>query len=180
MRIRGATGGWYVLVAGIIRVVDEAGAVEAMSGLLLSGQRRLHWRSESTRRRAEVLAAINQLGIKHVAVVGRSLDRRGQERARRKCLEVLLWELAQQGVDEITIESRGAVRDHADRQVLTAYRRTGVMPGSTTVGFTGATGAPLLWVPDAVAGAVASAPRTEGQQTSVANLSMHCIDLLSR
>ncbi|MEO3807829.1 hypothetical protein ABGB17_02365 [Sphaerisporangium sp. B11E5] len=70
-------------------MVDITHSREAMRGLLLKGQRKVHWRAESSDRRLKLVDAIADMPIEGLVVV-RSLRGSGRvERRRRKCLEAL-------------------------------------------------------------------------------------------
>jgi len=85
------------------------------------------------------------------------MDRSKQERARRCCLERLLFELEQFGVTEIWLESRRATQDRRDMRLIDSARDKRLVSQSTAVNFARPTGDAMLWIPDAVAGAVTAA-----------------------
>lgn len=155
-----AARGLYILAAAIAPA-DEAQLEEARDALvrqLLRGQRRLHWRDEGKhRRRAAIVGAVAQLKISSVVVVATHIDARTQdERARRKCLERLLGQLTDFGVRQVWIESRGR-QDARDLTMVAALRSRGGLPSSMRVDFARPLEEPMLWIPDAVAGAIGAA-----------------------
>ena len=92
-------GGIYVLAA----TVGEAGAAldgirGTLRSLIVGPQPRLHWHSELVSTRTRIVATIAELPLEHLVVVREGVDPKRQERARRKCLERLLFELSEGGV----------------------------------------------------------------------------------
>jgi hypothetical protein len=85
--------------------------------------------------------------------VGRGAGRR-QERARHKCFEVLLPELEEYGVTRAVFERRGARADRADLGKVAACRIKRLLVGKLSVGFDEPLREPLLWLADAVCGAL--------------------------
>ena len=118
---------------------------------------RLHWVSESVKRRDLIAEAIGRMDIAAILTVGTSMERSRQERARRCCLERLLYELDQFGVSEAWLESRAAAQDRRDLRLVDSARRKRLISHELQVGFARPTGEPMLWLPDAVAGAMSAA-----------------------
>ncbi|HEV7655910.1 MAG TPA: hypothetical protein VGP36_14425 [Mycobacteriales bacterium] len=114
----------------------------------------MHWHRESPVRRAELALAVADLNCDSVVIVGTPVDPRRQDRARRQCLERLLWDLRTRSVGLVRAESRGPERDRADTTALAGFRRKNVMPA----GMRFEHGLPAqdrcLWLPDTVAGAI--------------------------
>ena len=100
-------------------------------------------------------------------VVGAPVDAKRLERARRQCLERLVWELGQLRVATVIVESRQEVRDRADTHALAAFRRQGSMPATMTLQHARPVQEPLLWLADVVAGSVLSARRGEDKYRAV-------------
>ena len=128
-----------------------------LRGLLRKGQRRLHWRDEDDRRRAALIAAVAELRPRGIVVVGREMDPRHQERARRKCIEQLLWGLAARGVPEAVFERRHPELDRKDLQMINVLRIQRVLPTWLRVSWQHPASEPLLWLPDVIAGAASLA-----------------------
>jgi hypothetical protein len=127
----------------------------AMRGLLLRGQRKVHWRDEGAQRRSAITALIAGLPIDALIVVRQGSATERPERRRRKCMERLLWEL--DGCDQLILESRGAKDDARDQQMIHALRRRHAVPrGLRTFHSAGPTD-PALWAADALCGAVVQA-----------------------
>jgi hypothetical protein len=147
-------GKWYVLAAAIMSETDVGRIRDGLRMLLLRRQKRLHWREESSGRREKLVSAALAARCLFVVVVGVGMDERRQERARRQCLERLLWELDQRRVQRVIAETRHAERNATDIRAIGAFRRSGVV--SPMLGFEHGQPVqePLLWLPDIVAGAV--------------------------
>jgi hypothetical protein len=146
--------GTYILSAAIIEpaVFDEVRGV--MLGLKLNGQNKLHWRDENDKRQLHIAETIATLPIEHIVVVrDNAIDDR-QERRRRTCLKRLTYELDQLGVGPMTLESRGRADDGRDRKALGGFRSTGAVSSRLRMGHAVGPAEPLLWIPDAVCGAM--------------------------
>ncbi|WP_432883833.1 hypothetical protein ACQPYH_42610 [Kribbella sp. CA-245084] len=118
---------------------------------------RLHWVGESMKRRDLIAEAIARMDIAAILTVGTPMERSRQERARRCCLERLLYELDRFGVSEAWLESRRSVQDRRDLHLVDSARRKCLISKELTVRFARPAGEPLLWLPDAVAGAMSAA-----------------------
>ncbi|WP_068924717.1 hypothetical protein [Planobispora rosea] len=130
---------------------------DVLRGLLLSNQRRLHWRDEKDRRRVQLIDAIGALRPCGIVIVGTGLDAARQERARRKCMERLLWELGQHHVTDVVFERRGVDLDEGDRAMVVTLRGRHAMTPRLQVSWESPENEPLLWIPDIVAGAASLA-----------------------
>ncbi|MGY4767464.1 hypothetical protein ACXC9Q_11165 [Kribbella sp. CWNU-51] len=118
---------------------------------------RLHWVGESVKRRDLVVEAVARMDIAAILTVGTPMERSRQERARRCCLERLLSELDQFGVSEAWLESRAAAQDRRDLRLVDSARRKRLISPDLQVGFARPSAEPMLWLPDAVAGAMSAA-----------------------
>ncbi|WP_436701061.1 hypothetical protein [Nocardioides sp. BYT-33-1] len=158
--VGGDAPGFYVLAAS----VADPGGAEAMRSalreLVPKPRRRLHWHSEEAATRREVIERIAELNAIHVVVVRDLPDARRQERARRLCLERLLFELDQLEVARVWLESRGSVADGRDQLMVAALRGSGAVSAALRVGLARPLDEPMLWLPDAVAGVVRHSRRT--------------------
>jgi hypothetical protein len=146
--------GTYILSAAII----ESGAFDeirdAMRALKLKGQKKLHWRDEDDKRQLLITETIGALPIEHLIVVRDNAEGDRDERRRRTCMKRLTYELEQLGVGPMTLESRGSADDKRDRDVLDSFRATGSISPSLRMDHIAGPAEPILWVPDAVCGAV--------------------------
>ena len=89
------------------------------------------------------------------------MHRQKQERARRCCLECLLYELEGSGVTQVWLESRTASQDRCDRKLVDSARDRGLISHQLSADFAQPVQEPMLWLPDEVAGAVSAAQRGE-------------------
>ena len=155
---QGPSPGFYLLAAAI----EDSSAAEPTRGLLrrltTSPTGRLHWNSETSATRQLVTRTIGTLDVNHLVVVTEAENRR-QERARRKCLQRLLFELDQRDVTRAWIESRQAAQDRRDQEMVEAMRGTGALHNTLRAHFAKPLDDPMLWIPDAVAGMTLAALR---------------------
>ncbi|MGW6201236.1 hypothetical protein ACWF0M_34175 [Kribbella sp. NPDC055110] len=154
--------GTYTLAAAVLDTTAVDATRDSMRGLTLTRGGRLHWVDESDKRRDRIAAAIAGLDLSAVVVAGSPVHRSKQERARRCCLERLLYELASIGVREVCLESRTATPDRRDIRLVDSARRKGLIPRGFMVGFARPRDEPLLWIADAVAGAVIGSASRDG------------------
>lgn len=148
--------GTYVLAAAIVRLAAESTIRAQISDLRLPGQVKLHWRDESAKRQAAITGAVAACELEHLVVVRAGAVEDRTERRRRKCLERLLIELELKDVTDVVLESRGKADDRRDRDMLNALRGQQIVSTSTRITHVRGRDEPLLWVPDAVCGAVTS------------------------
>ena len=81
------------------------------------------------------------------------MNMRKQERARRKCLELLLPLLEAAGVGMLVLESRNEVQNKRDRELVMSARRKHLIT-RIDLSHEPGEGQPMLWVPDQVVGAL--------------------------
>lgn len=146
--------GTYILSAVVLEIDRLKQVREEMRALILRGQKKLHWREESDPRRLAIAEAVAALELEHVVVIRNDAMTDRPERRRRACLKRLTYELDQLGVGSMTLESRGAADDGRDRVALDGFRRTGSVTTRLRMHHEPGPAEPLLWVPDAVCGAM--------------------------
>jgi hypothetical protein len=149
--------GTYTLAAVIAGHAAIDGLRADLQALTEQKVVRLHWVAESAKRRDVIAETIAGLSIVAVVVAGSPVHRQKQERARRCCLERLLYELDQFGVSEAWLESRAPAQDKRDRSLVDSARRKGLLSQRLSIGFARPLQEPMLWLPDAVAGSVTAA-----------------------
>lgn len=154
-------GGFYVLAASVADPAQCDPIRDELRGLLLGKAKRLHWRDEVPRRRKVIASVIISLDTPHTVVVGTPISPQRQERARRLCLERLLYELTALGVSQVWLESRTQSLNARDLTMVAALRSRGGIPKSLVIDFAQPEQEPMLWLPDAIAGAVAGHYRGE-------------------
>lgn len=162
MRHDAAGNGLYLLAAAVGDPARCSGIRQDLRNLLYKRQERMHWRDESDPRRSKIAAAVGQLDLASVVVVAAPLDAKKQERARRQCMEVLYSDLCTRGVGTIWQEARTPSLNTHDRKMIAALRGKRLLPAHVRVEFAMPTQEPMLWVPDAVAGAVGCARVGDG------------------
>lgn len=153
--VRSETNQEYLIGAAVVAAEDCDAIRETLRPLRLPGQIKPHWTDESARRRRVITEAIAELESMHVVVAHLSGRARRTERYRRKCLELLYYELGEAGVLDITLERRSDAQDKGDLAHMVALQGHGWHPGLRISHCRGGDD-PLLWIPDAVLGAVNS------------------------
>ncbi|RIQ20816.1 hypothetical protein [Jiangella rhizosphaerae] len=159
--------GVYVLAAVALDRADAGRVRAAVRALEPRPGRRFHWRDKEPFERRDAAGVLAALPILPVVVVGAPVDPRRQERARRHCLQTLLFELATAGVDEVWLETRNPIADRRDLDVVVGFRSRGVLPSALHVGHARPGEEPLLWLADILAGATSAA---EGREAAYREL----------
>ncbi len=149
--------GAYTLASVIADSAAVADLRDALRTLTEPKIVRLHWKAESAKRRDLIAQTIAGLDIAVIVAVGSPVHRQKQERARRCCLECVLYELDQVGVTQVWLESRAPSQDRRDRRLVDSARDKGLVSHGLVLDFAGPLQEPMWWLPDAVAGAVTSA-----------------------
>ena len=143
--------GYYVLCATLVDGT-ETERIREQTRCLSIGSGKIHWHSEGPGRRRLLTDAVTAMDIAHIAVIGRAARR--EERARRKCLEVLLPELDRCEVSSAVLESRQRRKDKLDHALVGACRSKRLISQRLQVLFSPGAAEPLLWLPDIVGGAI--------------------------
>jgi hypothetical protein len=162
MRLSAENSGTYLLAAVVADLARCDEIRQVLRSMLYRRQERLHWRDEDGPRRTKIAEVVGGLDVAATVVVGTPLAKRKQERARRKCLEALLPRLEQVGVSRVVMEQRTPSLVEADRRMLTALRGKRLVGKGLRVDTARPKEEPMLWLPDAVAGAFGAA-RDVGQ-----------------
>ncbi len=140
--------GRYLMSCVVIDRADAGRARSAARGLLLPGQRRLRFHSESDRRQRSLVADLLAIDVGASVFVCRSAPGRRTAQARAACLAAIVVDLQSTGEPvRLTLESRHN-QDADDHPVIWAARRP--TPPLTYEHVSGA-GEPLLWLADAYA-----------------------------
>lgn len=148
------------LLAAVIANPTGCGEMrESLRSLKQKGQGKLHWQAESDPRRRKITAAIAQLDACATVVIGTPVARSNPERARRKCLEVLLLRLEAAGVGQVWLENRQSALNKRDAKTVLFLRGAQLLSRHLRLDFAHPSEEPMLWLPDAVAGAVGLARR---------------------
>lgn len=141
----------YYLCAVIDRGIGEV-AVQKLRSLVPREARKLHWREMGVSLQGDSLKLVGSFAMDVIVVSGRPINPRKQERARRKCLEVLLPLLGSAGVGRVVMESRSDALDKRDREMAVNLIRKGWL-GSVVLAHMRGSDEPRLWVPDQILGA---------------------------
>jgi hypothetical protein len=144
---------FYFLAAAVIPEDHCSNVRDVLRALVASPRGVLHWRNESQSRRELITKTIRTSGVESLVVVGAMADCRKQERARRMVLSRLLYTLDQRQVAHVVLESRHAERDRHDIEAIGGFRNAGMVSRRLVVSHERPLQEPMLWVPDAVAGA---------------------------
>lgn len=143
--------GRYLLACVIVPLADAGGLRRSLNGLLMSGERRLHLQRESKRRRRQILEDVVALDLDAIVYVAGNRDGRDAEGARADCLEQIVIDLQDHGVDTQLFIERREGADHRDRATIIACRaRTPLLNFEHLDPHAD----PLLWLPDCLAWAV--------------------------
>jgi len=144
----------YIYSTAIV-LPEHADDVRAnLKRLLLRGQNKLHWRMESDRHQLQIIERIATYNVEYLVVARTGVAGEKPERRRRKCLERLFHELTERGVSHAVLESRGAKDDQRDRAFLDGLRAQRALSRSIRVDHQRGHTEPLLWLADAICGAV--------------------------
>lgn len=150
----------YMVCAAFIST-DACEAVrEQLRPLLMRGQVKLHWTDESERRRRDIVARIVDLGPMNVVVSHLDKYQRRVERHRKKCLEVLYHQMVAMQVFDLTLECRSDHQDREDRAHIVALQGQG-LDRRLRIGHARGGDEPILWIADAVLGAINSSHHGE-------------------
>lgn len=142
-----------MVCAALVEVERISGIRADLEPLLLPGQKKLHWTDESIKRKLAIARQIGEIGNMN-AIVSHYGDESGQEeRFRRKCLEQIYFELEEMGICRVVMEGRSKKQDAQDRAHIVALQQKGVVP-SIRIEHERGGDEPLLWIPDAVLGAL--------------------------
>lgn len=143
----------YILAAAVIdpeHVDDVRGMAHELK---LPNARKAHWRDDSAKRHDAVITMISKMPIEGVIVVRQGGSDERPERRRRKCMEPFLTSVEEYGCSHLMLESRGPADDNRDRTLLDTMRakkQSDVLRLDHTPG----PEEPLLWIPDALCGAI--------------------------
>lgn len=147
----------YILAAA---VADPAGCEpirEQLCALMPKGRSRLHWNAEDAPLKRKIASVIGQADFCGLVVVGLRANLKNQERARRKCMEELLFKLEALGVSQVWLETRTETLNRRDLRLVDQLRGRKIITAGIRVDVAYPSEEPMLWIPDAVAGATGMA-----------------------
>jgi hypothetical protein len=146
----------YLMSAVIINLNQESEIRTAAAMLKLKNSQKAHWREDIDKRHDYVIDVISKLNVKSVAIVRHCPPDERMERRRRFCLEQLISQLELADCNHLTLESRGKADDKRDRDWFDAQLASKSFSGFRIKHAAGPA-EPLLWLADAVCGAVVEA-----------------------
>lgn len=149
--------GVYVMAACTLQDVDVPAARDAMLELEPRPRRRFHWRDKEPHERLAAVGAVAALDALHIVTIGAMVDPHRQERARRHCLETLLFHLQDAGVSRVWMETRNPTADRRDIAAVRAARARQIVQYGLLVDHARPGDEVALWLADIVAGAVSAA-----------------------
>lgn len=150
--------GPYVMVATLPQCGEMADLQDLRRSLVAlkpKGAIKLHWYDNVGALKDETVSVISAMPLAHWAVVVHPEAGDRSERTRRACITRLFWELDRLDVvDRVVFESRGQSDDRRDMAMVQALRASRVIGSRMRVEHVRGSSEPLLWLPDAVCGAV--------------------------
>ena len=122
-----------------------------------------HWKDEREDAQFRMLAVLAGGATRLFAHVRRPTVRREHEGVRATLLNALLDDLAKTTTLDLLLESRQRVNDLKDRQVIAGAVADHRISSDINYGHSGPDQEPLLWLADALAGAVMAQVRGDGK-----------------
>ncbi|RKT71781.1 hypothetical protein DFJ66_5076 [Saccharothrix variisporea] len=135
----------YYLAAAIVQPRDLARLRSRLRGLLLPGQRELHFYREKPARRREIVSRLVEFGA--TVRVYEASCRRSEEIARRECLTRVTDDLVDLGAHRLVLDSR-EIRDELDRSTISRALAKRLESGGLVYEHMNSAGDPLLWIAD--------------------------------
>ncbi|MGH3546215.1 MAG: hypothetical protein ACRDPW_09870, partial [Mycobacteriales bacterium] len=152
---RSEGAGAYILAA-VVLDGQTAESIRPQVAALAAGKQRFHWRLESPSRQRKAVAVVAGLPALHIVVVAVGVKARQSERARRYCLDRLLYELDHAGVSQVWLEARGPHQNRLDSEVVNVFRVRGNISDTIRIDHGYPDQEVLLWLGDIVAGALSA------------------------
>ena len=152
----------YMICAAIIDSQDLEQVREELRPLLLPGQIKLHWTDERNSRRRKIVETLSGIDSMQAIITHQSEVSKRTERHRRKCLEQMYFELSEMHIHNVTLESRQEAQNKRDLAHIVALQGQGQSVNIRLQHVRGGDD-PILWVPDAVLGALNSVHLGEEQ-----------------
>jgi hypothetical protein len=138
----------YLLCVVVVAPGQVRPIRQAMRGLLIGSQQRLHLNDERAARKRTILSAVTSCEVSAMVYVSRRTPIR---EARSEILRTLTPDLLDVGVERLVLESQVG-QDELDRRVLfEALGKAGGAPRGLTYHHEVPRSQPMLWLPDAIA-----------------------------
>lgn len=138
----------YLLIASVVLPGDVTTARRHVQGLVLPGQRRIHMKTESDRRRRMLLSKFQAAGFTATILLAGAAHKRELDR-REACLRLLVTRLAGGGDTILCLESDETVEDR-DRRQLYGFVRDAGCAARLQYHHARAAQEPLLAIPDVI------------------------------
>jgi hypothetical protein len=138
----------YVIAAAVVEAEHEDRVRTLVRTLLGQGRGQFHWRQAERPERKKAVEIVAGLPALHIVTVGTPLLKAKQERGRRLCLQRLLYELDDAGVEMAMLEARTESLNTRDRRAVAAWRAQQVLSSRIRVDFAYRSAEPLVWIPD--------------------------------
>lgn len=140
--------GTYLVAATLIRPTDLTATRRQIKGLLLPGQRSVHFTKENDSRRRKIITTICATGASVILYDASGFH--DERKARAACLTALLQDAAEQGAQMLVIEQDDSLVPHDRRLLFDTVRKLGI-EGQLRYEHKPPHEESLLWIPDAVA-----------------------------
>lgn len=114
----------YLVAAVAVHPAELSAARQIFNGLILPGQRRIHFHKEKNSRRQEILSAIIRLRAQ--AVIYRADSYRSQKAAREACLAELIASLSKINARRLILERDDSTFRADQQQLYREVRETGI------------------------------------------------------
>ncbi|MFD0742975.1 hypothetical protein ACFQ1L_15165 [Phytohabitans flavus] len=136
------------MVAALLAPKNLAPARQSIKGLIMPGQRRLHFQKESNGRRKQILDAVAALGVEAIVYDGHRYA--SNKPARDACLARLVTDLTKLDVERLILETEdGALK--SDKALIFAQLRSTGDGNALRYAHMRAYEESLLAIPDAIA-----------------------------
>ncbi|HEX6194584.1 MAG TPA: hypothetical protein VFZ37_01655 [Jiangellaceae bacterium] len=133
----------YLVAAVVVPAEQVADARRAMRELLTGHQQRIHFRDERPSRKERVVATVLDVSVDCRVYVSRS-----RHSARENCLNRLVPDLTDSGVERLVLETDTSTEQLDRRTLYAATRKAG---SNMIYVHHSPHQEPLLWAPDAIA-----------------------------
>jgi hypothetical protein len=158
------SGSGAYLVACVVLPDGRRAAVRRdLRRLLPAGRVQMHWRNEEARERTALTALLAKESTGLFVYGKRPAVRRDHEPARARLLQTMFEDLAPADVLELLIESRQSPNDQKDRHTISALQAAGLASYDLEYIHRLGREEPLLWLADALAGAMLASLKGEGR-----------------
>ena len=149
----GVAGDGFYVVAMVLIATEQRDIVRRrVRHVMPSANQRFHFHRESAATKLGMLGLLGEVAAHAVAYRITPAPTRHQNEARDRCLNAMAADLG--GVTELLLESRDAMNDVRDRRVIAGAVRRGLIAPGVEYGHRRPREEPLLWLADALAGAV--------------------------